>query len=92
MVVVGADKFNTHFLIYSWENPFNFQIDGAIDSNQVFLENSYHSSFPMSLLEVPHSLLGGRQSQYGIFSSLTYFEKIPITLRGIELQTRTGYF
>ena len=51
-----------------------FEIWGT-DSNQIFLERSDHSPFPMKLLEVLHQLHGGcwgRQNRYHIIAFLTY--------------------
>ena len=50
--------------------PYNFPKNGAIDSNQAFLESPYHSPFPMGLLEVSHRLPGGR---WGPSKSIPYF-------------------
>ena len=58
------------FLIYSWENPYNFLRNGAIDSNRVFLGSPGHVSFPMGLVEVPQCLLVGR---WGPPKSMPYF-------------------
>ena len=78
----GPFKSMPYFLITNLfsENPYNFARNETTDSNLVFLESSNHSPFLMELLKVLHQRNGGRwgcQSQYHIFTFLTYLWENP---------------